>query len=449
MMNAPYTPSLRDQIIQLVNSHPNGMKTRDLLTALKNVEYRTLLRHLNKLIDEEACYKKGRGRATKYYPMDTLELQNTPQLSTVSQQLQKIVNQPLQKRKPVHFERPFLERYTPNQSYYLSTTERQHLSQLGTYPDDDQPAGTYTRKILDRFLIDLTWNSSRLEGNTYSLLETENLVHQGAISENKTPTETQMILNHKAAIEFLVQSSDNLELNVFTICSLHALLSDNLLGDPSACGRIRTIPVGISRSSYQPLSIPQQIEDMLRIILEKASKILDPYEQSFFLMTQLPYLQAFEDVNKRVSRLSANIPFIKQNCCPISFIEVDKTLYIEGNLAVYELNKIDLLKDIFIWAYERSVQRYSLVQKILKTPDPFRMQYRKEIYNLVNQIVKQSYLKIDAVKLIQNYSHEYVDASKQAKFVEVIETELMSLHIGNIARYQLSPNEFNAWRKHW
>ena len=449
MMNAPYTPSLRDQIIQLVNSHPNGMKTRDLLTALKNVEYRTLLRHLNKLIDEEACYKKGQGRATKYYPMDTLELQNTPQLSTVSQQLQKIVNQPLQKRKPVHFERPFLERYTPNQSYYLSTTERQHLSRLGTYPDDDQPAGTYTRKILDRFLIDLTWNSSRLEGNTYSLLETENLVDQGAISENKTPTETQMILNHKAAIEFLVKSSDNLELNVFTICSLHALLSNNLLGDPSACGRIRTVPVGISRSSYQPLIIPQQIEDMLRIILEKASKILDPYEQSFFLMTQLPYLQAFEDVNKRVSRLSANIPFIKQNCCPISFIEVDETLYIEGNLAVYELNKIDLLKDIFIWAYERSVQRYSLVQKILKTPDPFRMQYRKEIYNLVNQIVKESYLKIDAVKLIQNYSHEYVDASKQAKFVEVIETELMSLHIGNIARYQLTPNEFNAWQKHW
>lgn len=174
----------------------------------------------------------------------------------------------------------------------------------------DYTAGTYIRQILDRLLIDLSWASSRLEGNTYSILETERLIAYGEAAPGKTPFETQMILNHKAAIEFLVDSADETGFDRSTILNLHALLSDNLLGNPTASGRLRAIAVGIGKSVYEPLSVPQLIGEFLGQILNTATVISDPFEQAFFILVHLPYLQPFEDVNKRVSRLAANIPFI-------------------------------------------------------------------------------------------------------------------------------------------
>src|SRR5260221_6761516 len=110
---------------------------------------------------------------------------------------------------------------------------------------------------------------------------------------------------------------------------------------------------------FIPRAIPQLIEEMFELLLAKAAAITDPYEQAFFLMVQLPYLQPFEDVNKRTSRLAANIPLIKKNFCPLSFIDVPEETYIEGLLGVYELNRIELLRELFLWAYERSCFLYS------------------------------------------------------------------------------------------
>ena len=118
---------------------------------------------------------------------------------------------------------------------------------MGRTPDSEKPAGTYARHILDRLLVDLSWASSQLEGNTYSLLDTKRLIEHGQAAEGKDAAETQMILNHKAAIEFLVDSADDLAFNRQTILNLHALLSDNLLPDPGAGGRLRRIGVGINR----------------------------------------------------------------------------------------------------------------------------------------------------------------------------------------------------------
>src|SRR5690606_15296322 len=128
----------------------------------------------------------------------------------------------------------------------LSAEQRKELLRLGTVEDSTKPAGTYARDIFNRLLIDLSWNSSRLEGNTYSLLETKRLIELGEVAEGKGATEAQMILNHKAAIEFLIDSADEIDFNKLTICNLHALLSDNLLGDPSASGKLREIRVDIS-----------------------------------------------------------------------------------------------------------------------------------------------------------------------------------------------------------
>jgi Fic family protein len=201
-------------------------------------------------------------------------------------------------------------------------------------------------QIYNRLLIDLTWNSSRLEGNTYSLLETERLIELGDSAEGRDALETQMILNHKAAIELLVQSAADTGFNRYTICNLHALLSENLLPDSAACGRLRQHSFGIGASVFQPLQGSALINECLDEVLFKADAIRDPFEQAFFAMVQLPYLQAFDDVNKRVSRLAANIPFIRENLSPLSFVDVSETAYIDGLLGIYELNCTELLADV-------------------------------------------------------------------------------------------------------
>jgi len=182
-----------------------------------------------------------------------------------------------------------------------------------------------------------------------------------------------MILNHKAAIEFLVDSVNEIGFDRRTILNLHALLSDNLLDDPSASGRLRAIPVGIGKSVHEPLAVPQLIDEIFHQILDTAAAISDPFEQAFFVTIHLPYLQPFEDVNKRVSRLAANIPLIHHNLCPLSFVDVSEDLYINGLLGVYELNRIELIKDAFVWTYERSCDRYQVVRHTLGEPDTFRL----------------------------------------------------------------------------
>jgi hypothetical protein len=197
-----------------------------------------------------------------------------------------------------------------------------------------------------------------------------------------------MILNHKAAIEMLVTEADQVGFDSFTFLNLHAILSENLLPDEGACGRLRRRPVEISGSVFLPLAMPQVLEECFRLVLEKAAAIPDPFEQAFFVMVQVPYLQPFEDVNKRVSRLGANIPLIRNNLCPLSFIDVPEQAYVEGTLGVYEFNQVDLLRDLFVWAYERSCQRYLAITQMMAEPDPLRIRYREVLIKVVQAIVR-------------------------------------------------------------
>jgi hypothetical protein len=160
-------------------------------------------------------------------------------------------------------------------------------------------------------------------------------------------------------------------------------------------------------------------------------------------------LQPFEDVNKRVSRLSANLPLIRENLCPLSFIDVPEQTYINSLLGVYELNRIELLSDVFIWAYERSCSRYSATRQTLGDPDPLRIRYRDLRKEIVSQIVCECLDKKSAIDLIRDKAKEFVSNTDQMRFVESVETELMGLHKGNIARYRLRPSEYDAWQKTW
>ena len=445
-------------IEEAVRRNPNGVSAPEILRALAApIPPRTLQYRLKHLVTRNRIVMDGEGRWARYRMPDTainaVAREDTKEpiipLSEVGTAIRDYVRQAPEARKPVGYDRKFLDRYRPNASFYLTQQDRAHLATVGRPQIAEQPAGTYAKLILSRLLIDLSWNSSRLEGNTYSLLDTKRLIELGEEAVGRVHLEAQMILNHKDAIEFLVGAADDIGFNRYTLLNLHALLANNLLADPSAAGRLRYIAIGIERSAFHPLEVPQLIEESFDQILATAAAISDPFEQAFFVMVQLPYLQPFDDVNKRVSRLAANIPLIKHNLSPLSFIDVPRQTYTEAVLGVYELNKIDLLKDVFIWAYERSAARYAAVRQSLGEPDPFRLRYREQLRELIAELVRARVGRKDAVARIAAWSKKEIDPGDHKRFAEIAEGELIGLHEGNFARYRIRPSEFAAWRQVW
>ena len=441
-----------EAIVAAVAAAPDGLALEALQEAFPAVPRRSLQRWLATLAQDGRLVAEGSARARRYRAAApaaagpiTAATEPAIPLSAPGRQVQADVSHPLARRRPVGYQRAFLDAYQPNASFYLPQDLRIQLHRLGRSPVEDRPAGTYARQVLDRLLIDLSWASSRLEGNTYSRLDTQNLIQFGQLAAGKDQLEAQMILNHKAAIEMLVEQAGEIGFNRYTVQNLHALLADNLLPDAAAGGRLRRFDVAISGSVYQPLAVPQQLEEHFDTLLAKAQAIEDPFEQAFFAMVQLPYLQPFEDINKRTSRLAANIPLIRHNLAPLSFVDVPHDLYIEGTLGVYELNRVELLRDVFAWAYERSCQRYTVLRDALPTPDPLRLRHREVVRVLVTDIVADAIQRDDLVGIRQRVA-ALVDPDDVEDVVALTVNELHQLHEGNIARYRLRPSQFREWQ---
>jgi hypothetical protein len=451
-------------IIAAVARHPGGADRETIAKALpRKLAPRTLQFWLKNLVDDGRLRSEGAKRAVRYHvpattittaPVTTLPETETEAaavvpVSPVGAAIQQYLSKPVEARKPVGYNREFLDTYRPNARPYLSTKERAHLREIGTRHVAADVAGTYAKQILGHLLIDLSWNSSRLEGNTYSLIDTKRLIEFGEEATGRDRLEAQMIMNHKEAIEFLVNAADEIGFNRYTILNLHGILANNLLADRSAVGRLRHIAVGIERSTFQPLAVPPQIEEYFDQILATAEAIEDPFEQSFFVMAQLPYLQPFDDVNKRVSRLAANIPFIKRNLSPLSFTDVPRKLYNEAMLGIYELNDVALLKDVFIWAYGRSAEQYAAARQSLGEPDPFRFKHGAALRQVVADVVRERRDRKAAATFLTQWAEENIAADERERFRETAEAELLSLHEGNFARYKVRPSEFKSWQDDW
>ena len=454
-------PQELDQLVELISLHHEGVGIDALLQATgDNMPRRTLQRRLALLIEQGRIQTSGESRALRYLrtpriveasvqehanAKDQASSEVYVPTSPEGEEIKAHVRQPRQLRSPIGYKLEFLEQYHPNQTVYLPQSLRDQLHALGRSPADQTPAGTFARDILNRLLIDLSWASSQLEGNTYSRLDTQRLIEFGQAAEGKDALETQMILNHKDAIEYLVRDPEHANLTTDTIIALHAFLSDGLMADPSACGRIRSRAVEIGGSVYLPVALPQRLEELFGIVIQMAAEINDPFEQAFFLMVHLPYLQPFEDVNKRVSRLAANIPFIRHNLCPLSFIDVPQKAYVDAMIGVYELNRIELLRDVFVWAYERSCQQYVAVKQNLVPPDIFRLRYRQALTEVVAAIVRSDEAATDAT-LRARTPATVTDADKD-HFIGLALAEFKTLHAGNAVRFGIRPLEFVAWRE--
>jgi len=444
------------ELLSSIRASAEGLTLTELLARHPHVARRTAQRLIRRMIEVGQITAQGEGRARRYFAgraASAIASAATPgsdafpdyiPLSADSRDILAHVDQPLQARQPVGYQRDFLDTYRPNQTWYLPKPLRQQLHRIGKTPRSQAPAGTYSRAILNRLLIDLSWSSSHLEGNTYSRLDTRELIERGKAARGKAAIETQMILNHKTAIELLVENIDTAEFNRYTLMNLHSALAENLLPNPDDEGRIRQHAVDIGNSVYRPLSTPQQIDDALNELLAKAHAIADPFEQSFFMMVHLPYLQPFTDINKRTSRLAANLPFFRANLCPLTFLDVPEQAYSRAILGVYEMTRVELLRDLYVWAYERSTREYLAIRQELAEPDPLRMAWRDLIKQTIRDVVRQP--AQDALQVIQNAVNAKAPEAEQESVQALIVEELRRLHEGVLARYGLRPSEFAAWK---
>ena len=271
-----------ETILAIIRENPDGVGIAELeLLATQRLDAslnrRTLQRRLYLLMADGKIRGEGKSVARVYKPVSKpalvqLEgvaatamtgiatLDEYVPLSAEGAKIREWVRQALMRRRPVGYQRGFLEAYQPGVTWYLPESTRAQLHEMGRTQQDERPAGTYARDILNRLLVDLSWASSLLEGNTYSRLDTQNLIDFGQAAKGKDAQETQMILNHKAAIEMLVEDVEEVGFDAFTFQNLHALLSQNLMREDAASGRLRRRPVEISGTVFHPLAMPQVIE---------------------------------------------------------------------------------------------------------------------------------------------------------------------------------------------
>jgi Fic family protein len=414
------------------------------LSTLGGASTSTIKRHLALLLEQQKIIRIGQARATRYLTATGNASTASPEpliaglpfpLTAQSQALRRIIAQPLATRTPVSYRRSFIDSYEPNHSSLLPPRLATDLAQEGAMPGQ-QPAGTYARKVLESLLIDLSWSSSRLEGNRYTLLDTEDLFARGAVDGD---TDAVMLLNHKEAIEFMVDAVPEYGLGTGLVSNIHAILMRDLLMDSASLGTIRRKVVNISGTVYTPLQMPAQLGELYALVLEKAQRIKNPVESAFFLWVHLAYLQPFEDGNKRTSRLASNVPLMLYNCAPLSFMDVGRDDYAQAMIGVYEQCDVALAVDLFTWTYRRSLDKYKAVLASMEAPDPVRLHHREDLNQAIVQVVLQRQTVAQAEALLK------LDAGLFPAFHALLMAELRQLGPHNGGRYRLAPRIVDAW----
>lgn len=223
---------------------------------------------------------------------------------------------------------------------------RQHISEL---TDNEY------RKEMERLGIDLSWKSSQIEGNTYTLLETERLLRESKTAEGKTREEAVMLLNHKDALSFVLDNPDYLkELTVSHIEDIHQLLTKDLSIDKG----LRRHRVGITGTNYHPLDNEFQIREAMRDACELINSKSNIFEKALLTLVLLSYIQPFSDGNKRTARITSNAILIANDYCPLSFRSIDSIDYKKAMLIFYEQNNLYAFKQIFMEQFEFAVKEY-------------------------------------------------------------------------------------------
>lgn len=329
----------------------NGASSAEIQQKLvSSYSYATIKRALSLLVAENILIKSGKAKATRYFI--------SPGYAVIY---------PVDMR--VYFSREIDERKI-NDGFnfnlineilkYVRIFSNQELNELNHLQEkfveniSKLSLGEF-RKELDRLAIDLSWKSSQIEGNTYSLLETERLLKEKLTAEGKTKEEATMLLNHKEAIDFIIENPDYLHpLEISKIEDVHSILIKDLGVDKN----LRKRRVGISGTNYRPLDNEFQIRDALVAMCKLVNTKENVFEKALLLLVLISYIQPFEDGNKRTARIIANAILMQYKHCPLSFRTVDSIDYKKAMLVFYEQNNLSCFKEIFIEQYRFAVTTY-------------------------------------------------------------------------------------------
>lgn len=338
------------EILQYLHHHPLSKRADIGKAIVSGISDRTLKRIIADEVNKGNIEVVGRGPSTRYRLTPQAHVAMSLNLDTY---FEKDIDQ-RQIQETFNFELirdilPGVRLFTDEELSVLEMAQRQfrdHLSEM---------TGVEYRKEMERLGIDLSWKSSQIEGNTYSLLETERLLKEKKTASGKTKEEAIMLLNHKEALDFILDKPDYLhEISLGRIVEIHALLTEEL-GVGQA---IRHHRVGITGTNYQPLDnefqIREALEDTCRLVNAKENV----FEKALLTLVLLSYIQAFTDGNKRTARIMSNGILIAYGYCPISFRSVDSIDYKKAMLIFYEQNNIASFKQIFIEQFLFAVKTY-------------------------------------------------------------------------------------------
>lgn len=344
------TTEITQSLIEYIKNHPLQSSKEIYDNLGLEIGYATIKRILNQLLSEKLISTKGKGKATKYVISPAYELLYSV---NVESYFEKEQDERLVKDS---FNLTLINEVLQNANLFTEAEKTQLTVLQAKFKENIAGLSpTVYNKEMERLAIDLSWKSSQIEGNTYTLLETERLLLEKETAAGKPKDDAIMLLNHKEALNFIIAHPDYIvPLTVRAIGDIHSLLIKDLGIDRN----IRQRRVGISGTNYKPLDNEPQIREALIDMCELINAKEDIFEKSFLALVLLSYIQAFVDGNKRTARIVSNAILIAHGYCPISFRTVASIEYKKAMLIFYEQNNISAFKEIFIDQYEFAVNTY-------------------------------------------------------------------------------------------
>lgn len=347
---AKNTKELDTLIIDFVKNHPNSSSKEIHQGINQIVGYATVKRSIQGLINENLLIAKGKSRGTKYAISPAYELLIPIDTDTY---FEKEIDERVIKTD-------FSYSLISNQLSEISLFSNEELELLNQQQQQfEQNIKSLTKeefkKEFERLAIDLSWKSSQIEGNTYSLLETERLLKDKETASGKTKDEAVMLLNHKDALDFILENTDYVQpLTVARIEDIHTLLTKEL----NISRNIRQRRVGISGTNYKPIDNEYQIKEAMGSMCSLVNEKNNVFEKALLVLLLISYIQPFTDGNKRTARIISNAILMSYKYCPISFRTVESIDYKKAMLIFYEQNNISAFKKIFISQYQFAVETY-------------------------------------------------------------------------------------------
>ncbi|MHC1702808.1 MAG: Fic family protein [Tenuifilaceae bacterium] len=338
------------EILELVKSKKKCSSKEIHEGISTTISYATVKRILTKLTSENLLITSGQGKATKYLTSPVYELLYP--IDIEKYYVKEIDERTIKDSFSLNLIPDILSKnsvFTKIELANLSALQNKYTNNISQLSDSEY------RKELERLAIDLSWKSSQIEGNTYSLLQTERLLKEKETASGKTKDEAIMLLNHKEALDFIIENPDYLSpLTISRIEDIHSILIKGLAVDKN----IRKRRVGISGTNYRPLDNEFQITEALSNMCEIVNRKENIFEKALLILVLISYIQPFSDGNKRTARIVSNAVLLHNKYCPISFRTVDSVEYKKAMLLFYEQNNITSFKEIFINQFEFAVNTY-------------------------------------------------------------------------------------------